>query len=122
MTDLHGQVALVTGASRGIGQAIAIRLGQLGANVAVNYSRDAAGASQTVSSIEAAGSLAIGARADVPKPVGYPVSQNKDQTGHPERTRDSAPPVPLPPRRGWAQARVGPGPQGAGQEPDAASR
>ncbi|MGF7239379.1 MAG: SDR family NAD(P)-dependent oxidoreductase [Frankia sp.] len=69
MTDLHGQVALVTGASRGIGQAIAIRLGQLAANVVVNYSRDAAGASQTVSAIEAAGSLAIGVRADVSKPA-----------------------------------------------------
>jgi 3-oxoacyl-[acyl-carrier protein] reductase len=69
MTDLQGQVALVTGASRGIGRAIAIRLGQLGANVVVNYSRDAAGASETVNTIETAGSLAIDVRADVSKPT-----------------------------------------------------
>jgi nucleoside-diphosphate-sugar epimerase len=68
-TDLTGQVAVVTGASRGIGQAIAIRLGRLGASVVVNYSRDSSGATETVAAIEAAGSRATGIRADVTKPA-----------------------------------------------------
>jgi 3-oxoacyl-[acyl-carrier protein] reductase len=68
MPDLAGQVAVVTGASRGIGQAIAIRLGRLGASVVVNYSRDSSGAAATVAAIEAAGSRAVGIRADVSRP------------------------------------------------------
>ncbi|AUA07941.1 SDR family oxidoreductase [Streptomyces sp. SID8382] len=68
MTDLSGKVAVVTGASRGIGRAVAVRLGQLGANVVVNYSRDASGAAATVAEIEATGSRAIDVRADVSKP------------------------------------------------------
>jgi 3-oxoacyl-[acyl-carrier protein] reductase len=68
MPDLAGQVAVVTGASRGIGQAIAIRLGRLGAGVVVNYSRDSSGAAATVAAIEAAGSRAVGIRADVSRP------------------------------------------------------
>jgi 3-oxoacyl-[acyl-carrier protein] reductase len=68
-TDLTGRVALVTGASRGIGQAIAIRLGLLGANVVVNYSRGAAGAARTVAAIEASGSDALAVQADVSHPA-----------------------------------------------------
>jgi 3-oxoacyl-[acyl-carrier protein] reductase len=66
---LSGKVALVTGASRGIGQAIAIRLGNLGASVVVNYSRDAAGAARTIEAIRAAGSSAISHQADVSDPA-----------------------------------------------------
>ncbi len=43
MLRLDGQVALVTGASRGIGAAIAVLFGRLGARVAVNYRSDEAG-------------------------------------------------------------------------------
>lgn len=59
----------MTGASRGIGEAIAIRLGSLGADVVVNYSRDAAGAERTVEAIQAAGSSAITVQADVSRPL-----------------------------------------------------
>jgi 3-oxoacyl-[acyl-carrier protein] reductase len=69
MTDQSGQVAVVTGASRGIGQAVAVRLGRLGASVVVNYSRDASGAAATVAEIKAADSRAIDVRADVSKPT-----------------------------------------------------
>lgn len=45
---LAGKTVLVTGASRGIGQGIALELARCGADVAVNYARDEAGATQTV--------------------------------------------------------------------------
>lgn len=64
-TDLRGHVALVTGASRGIGRGIAVRLGASGATVVVNYSRDAAGAAATVAAVEATGSTALAMQADV---------------------------------------------------------
>lgn len=65
MTDLTGKVALITGASRGIGRAIAQRYGRLGASVVVNYSRDEASALRVVESIEAGGGRAIACQADV---------------------------------------------------------
>jgi 3-oxoacyl-[acyl-carrier protein] reductase len=62
---LLGEVALVTGASRGIGQAIAVALAQAGANVAVNYHTHEAQAGQTCSQIEDCGRRALAIRADV---------------------------------------------------------
>ncbi|MFJ4620664.1 glucose 1-dehydrogenase [Streptomyces sp. NPDC088812] len=65
---LEGKVALVTGASRGIGRSIAERLGADGARVIVNYRSDAEAAAQVVSSVERAGGRAAAVRADVRDP------------------------------------------------------
>ena len=53
MAELHGQIALVTGASRGIGRAIALALGQAGAHVVINYKGNQAAAEQTLSALRA---------------------------------------------------------------------
>jgi 3-oxoacyl-[acyl-carrier protein] reductase len=63
--SLQGKVAIVTGASRGIGRAIAIELGRRGAKVIVNYSKSEEGANGAVAAIKAAGSEAIAVQADV---------------------------------------------------------
>lgn len=65
MSGLEGRVALVTGASRGIGRAIALRLAREGADVAVNYRRDADAAGEVVSGIEAMGRRALAYAASV---------------------------------------------------------
>lgn len=68
MSGLAGRTALVTGGSRGIGRAIAVRLAQDGARVAVHYGGNAAAAKETVSTIEAAGGQAFA----VPAELGVP--------------------------------------------------
>ena len=65
MTTTSPKVAIVTGASRGIGAAIAERLGRDGFAVIVNYSGNAAAAEAVVGKIEAAGGRALSAKADV---------------------------------------------------------
>ena len=47
MKGLKGKVAVVTGSSRGIGRAIAVRLAEEGCNVVINYSTDKTGANET---------------------------------------------------------------------------
>lgn len=64
---LSGQTAVVTGASSGIGKACALALGEAGANVVVNYHKDAAEADEVVKAIRDMGSLAIAVKADVSK-------------------------------------------------------
>ena len=64
---LEGKVALVTGASRGIGRAIAMRLGQDGAAVVVNYSGNHEAARETVAAVEAASGRAVAVQGDVGK-------------------------------------------------------
>jgi 3-oxoacyl-[acyl-carrier protein] reductase len=63
--DLTGRVALVTGASRGIGRAIAAGLARAGATVCVNYRQQHARAKETLQAIEAAGGHAFAHQADV---------------------------------------------------------
>lgn len=65
MGKLDGKVALITGASRGIGRGIALELAREGARIVVNYRRDADAAARTVRDIEQLGSSAIAVQADV---------------------------------------------------------
>ncbi len=65
MSDLIGKVALVTGASRGIGKAIAKELAKNGASVIINYSKDDAGANSTLKEIEDFGGYAKVIRKDI---------------------------------------------------------
>lgn len=65
MRELTGKVALVTGASRGIGRAIAVKLASLGAKVVVNYRSNRAAAEQVVQQIQELGGEAIAVQADV---------------------------------------------------------
>lgn len=63
--SLDGRIALVTGSSRGIGRATALRLAAKGAKVIVNYRSDEAGAQETCAAIRAAGGEALALQADV---------------------------------------------------------
>jgi 3-oxoacyl-[acyl-carrier protein] reductase len=67
MARLAGKVAVVTGASKGIGAAIAERLGKEDASIIVNYASSAAQAEAVVKKIQAAGGKAKAVRADVSK-------------------------------------------------------
>jgi 3-oxoacyl-[acyl-carrier protein] reductase len=65
MTQTTSRVALVTGGSRGIGRAVAERLGAAGHKVAVNYVANESAAAETVAVIESAGGTAVAFAADV---------------------------------------------------------
>lgn len=68
--DLKGKTAIVTGSSKGIGQAIALRFGQEQMNVVVNYKGDEDGAEETVQAIQRRGGQAVKVHADVSKEEG----------------------------------------------------
>lgn len=62
---LASKVALITGASKGVGRGIAVELARLGCDVVVNFNSDRQGAERTVREIESAGRRAIAIQADV---------------------------------------------------------
>ncbi|MBE9190331.1 3-oxoacyl-[acyl-carrier-protein] reductase [Gloeocapsopsis crepidinum LEGE 06123] len=67
LQKLRDKVAIVTGASRGIGKAIALSLASEGANIVVNYASSSTAAEQVVAEIAAGGGSAIALQADVSK-------------------------------------------------------
>ena len=67
LQSLRSQVAVVTGASRGIGKAIALEFAKYGANVVVNYASSSQAADEVVAEIASAGGNAISLKADVSK-------------------------------------------------------
>jgi 3-oxoacyl-[acyl-carrier protein] reductase len=70
MSTLKGKVAVVTGASKGIGAAIARALGSAGAAVVVNYASSKAGADKVVANITETGGKAVAVAGDVSKAAG----------------------------------------------------
>ncbi|HEY6632730.1 MAG TPA: SDR family oxidoreductase [Rhizobiaceae bacterium] len=69
MSELTGKRALVTGASRGIGAAIALALAEKGADVAITYERSAERAAEVVRSVEGKGRKALAIQADSADPA-----------------------------------------------------
>lgn len=68
MIDLSGRSAIVTGGSRGIGRAIALRLAIQGADIAISYRGNEAAAAKTVAAVEALGRRALAVQGDVKDP------------------------------------------------------
>ena len=83
MTDFKNKTAIVTGASRDIGRAVAIELARCGARVAVNFRADEKAADAVVAEIRKAGGEAIKVRADVtvPEEVNHLVQETREAFG-----------------------------------------
>jgi 3-oxoacyl-[acyl-carrier protein] reductase len=86
MSSLQNRIALVTGASRGIGRSIALALARAGCHMAVNYRQQAAAAEEVRQAIEKLGRRAIVVQADlaVPGEVERLVSETEGQLGEVE--------------------------------------
>jgi 3-oxoacyl-[acyl-carrier protein] reductase len=72
MSKLSGKVTIVTGASKGIGAAVAKSLAASGASVVVNYASSKEGADKVVDAIKAAGGKAVAVKGDVSKAADAP--------------------------------------------------
>ena len=98
LDELSGKVSLVTGASRGIGRAIAIALGEEGVDVAVNYLTQEGAAQETCERVRAHRRRAVAIRADVSQAGGRAVGEDRPGAtgagGDPgEQFRNHAPPA-----------------------------
>ncbi|SHG82621.1 SDR family oxidoreductase [Pollutimonas bauzanensis] len=84
MSEINEKVAIVTGGSRGIGSAIAIRLAADGFTVVVNYAKNAAKAQESIAAIESAGGKAVAIQGDVSDPddVAMLFAETKRKFGH----------------------------------------
>jgi len=69
MIELSGKCAIVTGGSRGIGRAVALRLAQQGADVCLSYRGNEAAAAEAVAAIEGSGRRALAVQADAAEPA-----------------------------------------------------
>ena len=83
---LKGKTALVTGASRGIGRAIAERLAKDGVMVALTYNASKSGADEVVAAIEKAGGTAFAIQADLVDPATVPTLFENSTTSSPSGT------------------------------------
>src|ERR1700686_5582362 len=84
MGKLDGKIALVTGASKGIGAGIALSLAKEGAAVVVNYNSDREGADRVVGKIKAAGGKAIAGQGSgtSPEEIGRFLRETEKQLGN----------------------------------------
>lgn len=100
--DCTGKRALVTGASRGLGAAVARQLAEAGADVAVHYQKDTAGAHETAAAVRAAGRRALAVSADLGDPgeVARLITAVEDAWGNLELVVNNAGVAPVLP---WAE-------------------